>query len=457
MSRYKPQVVKSLSSDFTLPDTVDFRGKLTHRNAPDIPFVTSPNGHPCFFGNLYILHLYDQNYSIVDGGGSLTEFANQMSLLLNFVYDSQINLLEMTDSRFKNFRNWLRARRYRGRKTGVRRINRILLFNLEFLHFVGRSVGQPEFVSATGVIKAERIIKVSRRRVSGAPVLIYTWSHSCLLEDDGRSRTGHAMGDDTLEKLKAQIDTIKNGFIRRRTQVLVMLLEHTGGRRAEAGNFLVSKIRMAMATNELQPHVTMQSRKGLRNATREIPVDRHVLEDVWDFIETERRTLLHIKKIPELSCDMLFISERTGQPLSIKYITTTFNKLKKAAGITEKAHAHQLRHLYISKKFEELVLDAIGASTSPLRSLDTIMAAVAWEIMQYSGHKDRASLDTYVKTIKSKLFNMLVERATNVKQLKPALNTAINSLMEETSEMTPEELEEFLELKIAAIRASKNS
>ncbi|RMS25647.1 hypothetical protein ALP70_03394 [Pseudomonas savastanoi] len=85
------------------------------------------------------------------------------------------------------------------------------------------------------------------------------------------------------------------------------------------------------------------------------------------------------------------------------------------------------------------------------------MAAVAWEIMQYSGHKDRASLDTYVKTIKSKLFNMLVERASNVKQLKPALNTAINSLMEETSEMTPEELEEFLELKIAAIRASKNS
>jgi hypothetical protein len=265
------------------------------------------------------------------------------------------------------------------------------------------------------------------------------------------------MGGDTLGKLKAQVDAIQNNFIRRRTEVLLALLENTGGRRAEAGNFLVSSIRMALATNELQPNVTMQSRKGLKNATREIPIDRHVLEDVWDFIETERRTLLHEKNISELACDMLFISDRTARPLSIKYITTTFNKLRKAAGITEKAHPHQLRHLYISNKFEERVLDAIGASTSPLRSLDTIMAAVVWEIMQYSGHKNPGSLDTYVKTIKRKLFNMLIERASNVKQLKPALNTAINSLMKEASEMLPEELEAFLESKLADLRATRNA
>ncbi|NNB55724.1 tyrosine-type recombinase/integrase [Pseudomonas fragi] len=452
MNRYAPQVVKALSLEFMLPDTVDHQGTLNQRTASEIPFVTYPNGQPCFFGNLYILRLYDQNYSIVDKGGSLTEYANQMSLFLGYLYDSQIDILSMTDHRFKNFRNWLRARRFRNKKTGVRRINRILLFTLDFLYFVGTTVGQPDFVCITGVIRAERITKVSRKRANGALISIYTWDHACLLEDDGKSRSGHPMGDEALERLKVQIDQIHSGFIKRRTEILLKLLEKTGARRAEVGNFLVSSLRKALATGELEPLVMMQSRKGLRGATREIPVERHILEDVLDFVETERRTLLHLKKISELAADMLFISERTGLPLTIKYITTTFNNLKKSAGIVEKAHPHQLRHLYISKKFEELVLDAIGASSSPLRSLDTIMAAVVWEIMQYSGHRRRESLETYVKTIKRKLFNMLIDRASSAKNIKPALDIAITRLMAEMSDLEPKDLENFLETKLSEFR-----
>ncbi|MEE4130102.1 site-specific integrase [Pseudomonas viridiflava] len=452
MDRYEPHVVRALSSKFTLPDTVDHLGKLNHRTAPEIPFITYPNGQPCFFGNLYILRLYDQNYSIVDKGGSITEYANQMSLLLRYVSDSQIDILSMTDHRFKNFRNWLRARRFRGKKTGVRRTNRVLLFALDFLYFVGITIGQPDFVSPMGVIKAQRITKTSKRRTNGSLIFIYTWDHPCLLEDDGKSRSGQPIGDDVLERLKIQIDQIPSAFIRRRTEILVKLLEKTGARRAEAGNFLVSSLRKALATGELQPLVMMQSRKGLRGATREIPVDRHILEDIMDFVDTERRTLLHAKKISQFAVDMLFISERTGQPLTIKYITTIFNNLRKDAGIVEKAHPHQLRHLYISKKFEEQVLDAIGASTSPLRSLDTIMAAVVWEIMQYSGHKSRASLDTYIKIIKRKLFHMLIDRASSAKILKPALDTAITELMAEVSELAPEDLEVFLETKLSELR-----
>jgi hypothetical protein len=325
------------------------------------------------------------------------------------------------------------------------------LFALDFLDFVGRQTGQPGFVSENGVIKAKRITKTSIRRGSASPVTTQTWYHRRLLVDDGKPRTGHAIGDETLSKLRSQADNISCDFIRRRTEALFNLLENIGGRRAEIGNFLVSSLRRALATDEPQPLVMIQSRKGLRGATREVPVDRHVLEDVLDFVDTERRTLLNSNNIPESAVDMLFISQRTCRPLSIRYITTIFYNLKKRAGINEKAHAHQLRHLYISRKFEERVLEAIGASTSPLRSLDTIMAAVVWEIMQYSGHKRPGSLDTYVKVIKQKLFKMLVSRAS-AKKLKPTLSSAITDLMLEVSKLKPEDLEEFFKAKLAELR-----
>ncbi|WP_248767677.1 tyrosine-type recombinase/integrase [Pseudomonas sp. MWU12-2345] len=456
MARHSPGIVRPLGSGFKLPDTVDPKGRLTLRNAPSIPFISYPDGTPCLFGNLFMLHLYDQNYSITDDGGSLEEYANQISLIIRYTYDNRISLLNMTESRIKNFRNWMRGRKFKGKSPGTHRVNTVLSTTLDFLYHAGVQTGYPEYISPTGAVKAERIVKSSIRRASGTLVQIFGWKHSCFLVDDGLARTGQPIGADTLEELWLQVDQIPSDFIRRRTEVLIGLLEHIGGRRAEIGNVLVSSIIAALRTEDLEPYITIQSRKGQRNATREVPVPRYVLEDALEFINTERRTLLHQRGIKPRTEDMLFISARTGRPIAVKHITYTFHQLKKAAGINGKAHPHQMRHLYISKRFEERVMSAISASSSPLLSLDSIIQKTVAEIKQFSGHTSDSGLNTYVKSVKEKVLNKILKMAELPHHTNSKTTNAVDALIEELSQVQPNDLEKFIKNKLKEMQENND-
>jgi integrase len=315
------------------------------------------------------------------------------------------------------------------------------------LNFIGLEVGLPEFVSANGAIRSEMILKPTTRRASGKPTYIRVWDHACILEDDGSTKQGYAIGTETLEKLESEIDKISSRFIMRRSQVMVELFKYTAGRRAEVGNIRVPDIRKALDCASPEPMLTLPSRKGKRGAKREVPVPRHALEDALEFVETERKSLLREKGLPQAQASLLFISVRTGKPLSVKYISTQFWNLKKKAKISEKAHAHMLRHLGISKRFEQRANDLIGATTSPLITIDVIIDSISLELMQFSGHTSKQSLDVYAKLEKQKILKRVLEDARLPPQKSLSEINILNKLLIEISTMRPDEIEDFLKAK----------
>lgn len=459
MTRHTPKVVQQLSSDFKIPDTVDPKGRLLLRNAPNIPFISYPDGTPCLFGNLFMLYEYDQNYSLADDGGSLKEFAYQISLLIQYTYNNRISLLSMTESRLEGFLRWIRARKHRGRSPGTKRINTILSKTLDFLYYIGVQSGYPEYVSLQGSIKAEKVVKSSIRRASGTIVQIYGWKHRIFLISDGKSRTGVPIGMDTLEELRQQVDKISSDFIRRRTEVLFNLLEHIGGRRAEVGNVLVSSIIAALKTEDSNPFITIDSRKGVRGATREVPVARHVLEDALEFIKTERRSLLSRiskRKNTTIEEDKLFISARTGRPIKVQHATATFHKLKTEAKINGKAHPHQMRHLFLSRLFYERVTAATRSRSSPLFSLDSILEKTVAEIRQLSGHVSDTGLNAYVKSVKEKVLSEILNSTEQGHPGNTEIADAVKALMDELATVQPSDLETFLMLKLQEIKEGKS-
>lgn len=459
MTRHTPKVVQQLSSDFKLPDTVDPKGRLTLRKAPKIPFLSYPDGTPCLFGNLFMLYDYDQNYSLADDGGSLKEHAYQLSLIIQYTYNNGISLLNMTESRLKGFLGWIRARKHKGRSPSINRTNIILSKTLDFLYYIGVQSGYPEYVSLQGAIKAERVVKSSIRRASGTTILIYGWKHSIFLVSDGKSRTGQPIGMDALEELRQQVDKISSDFIRRRTEVLFNLLEHIGGRRAEVGNVLVSSIIAALKTEDSDPFITIDSRKGVRGATRQVPVARHVLEDTLEFINTERRSLLsQISKRKNTFIkteDMLFISARTGHPIKVQHATATFHKLKTEAEINGKAHPHQMRHLFITKLFDERVTAATRSRSNPLFSLDSILEKTVAEIQQLTGHVSESGLNTYVKGVKEKVLSKILNSTEQVHPDNAEIADTVKALMDELAQVQPSNLEEFLTFKLKELKEGK--
>lgn len=459
MTRHTPKVVQQLSSDFKIPDTVDSKGRLILRTAPNIPFLSYPDGTPCLFGNLFMLYDYDQNYSLADDGGSLKEHAYQISLIIQYTYNNRISLLSMTESRLKGFLRWVMARRHKGRSPSTRRINIILSKTLDFLYYIGVQSGYPEYVSLQGPIKAEKVVKSSIRRASGTIVEIYGWKHRIFLISDGKARTGVPIGMDTLEELRQQVDKISSDFIRRRTEVLFNLLEHIGGRRAEVGNVLVSSIIAALKTEDSNPFITIDSRKGVRGATREVPVARHVLEDALEFINTERRSLLSRiskRKNTTIEEDRLFISARTGRPIKVQHATATFHKLKTKAKINGKAHPHQMRHLFLSRLFIERITAATKSISNPLFSLDSILKKTVAEIRQLSGHASDTGLNTYVENEKEKILSIILNSTEQEHSGNAEIAEAVRVLMDELAQVQPRDLEEFLTLKLQQIKEGKS-
>ena len=106
-----------------------------------------------------------------------------------------------------------------------------------------------------------------------------------------------------------------------------------------------------------------------------------------------------------------------------------------------------LRHLAISKRFEQRANNLIGATTSPLITIDVIIDSISLELMQFSGHTSKQSLDVYAKLEKQKILKRVLEDARLPPQKSLSEINILNKLLIEISNMRPDEIEDFLKAK----------
>jgi integrase len=458
-----PKVVTILSPSMRLPDTVTLAGRLTLRAAPELPFISYPDGRSCPFANMYVLRLYNENFSLINDGGTVSEYAYEISHIIRFAFDNKISLFEISDLRFKQFRNWLEAKKKNGvRKTGTRQVIKIMTRTLDFLSFIGMSIGNDLYVSPNGLLRGTKVIKEVRgpnKNPNAPPTTIVGWTHLHIPIDDGREGRGEPIGDDALDALKFQAASKLCPFLKRRTELMLMFYEHLGGRRGEVVNLQISDIESALESGEFITNLMMSSYKGARGKTREVPVFRFVLEEAMEFVKTQRKIVMDSNWKGDKDHGFLFVSVRTGKPLSTNYITNIFQELRKKSGIEEKAHAHQLRHLAITRWYWSLLMKdyakkggATYAQSSGAVRIRTL------KLMQFAGHIDERSAYRYVHDNDKKAADMTVkELILENEELLHVYKTTLISVLSEIDAMSglPVDIER-IKTRIAALLSIDN-
>ena len=68
--------------------------------AHDIPMLSWPDGRWCLPANIYMLELYHRGLSRKNHGGTLLTYAANITHLLRYCFDNQIDFPDLTDNQF---------------------------------------------------------------------------------------------------------------------------------------------------------------------------------------------------------------------------------------------------------------------------------------------------------------------------------------------------------------------
>lgn len=401
----KRKLVENLSSDAQLPVSYDkWAEDYRFRNIPDMPIVYWPNGAPCIEVNMFLMNgVISKSWSIRSGGGTANTYATNLSHIVRFCFDNNLNFSDLTDSYFELFVNRLQAEK---RMNGKRARSNSTVVNIgrhtiRLLMYVGEILRDKSFIG----LKACRVtITEGKFEVGGAKRTYYS-HYSLPSRDPYHKRLPVAHSDE--KKLYAHVGQNNNKAIANRDTCLVKAYRATGGRRGEVANLKVSDVELALQSDENFPLLKLISYKQ-RNSeydekTRAIPVPKATLKALKKYVKKYRsRILKRINKDLDSSHkdfvenDHVFISETTGQPLSKDTITAYFNVWAKEIGASGSVMAHAFRHTYITEKIEMLI------SLFKLKDKDDLRAKFATDdsfkekLLEWTGHKSAKSLENYI-------------------------------------------------------------
>lgn len=399
----KKKLYTLTSADFALPLFVDRKRKVTTGPADNIPMISWPDGRWCSLANIFMLRLYRRGLSRRDRGGTLLTYTSGISHLIRYCYNNNIDFFDLSDNQFTLFIKTLQGeRRADNPKNRVRNSNSVIATGricLEFLATIGQVYQDQEFVGPNGRIRAEQKefeVKSDRTgRTTGHLVKKY-WHHRSFPTEDPQVRR-LPISTKSIKALRAAVMSASNSiYVRKRRYVMLKLLEITGGRRFEVASLTVQSILNALQMSTPMLRILTVKKPGGRDVWREIPIARHDLEFLRDFIEKNRRRVIRMTCGPHNDDGHLLISETTGRGVKPNTLTQEIYLLAKAAGISEKACAHMFRHRFITKLFVALIEQHNFQNQDDFRRALLSVESIKQKVQQLTGHARISSLDVYI-------------------------------------------------------------
>ena len=344
------QLLSRLPLDFEIPSYVDEKRSVKMREAGDLPFVYWPNYVPCYEGNAYMLSLWEKGLSRQTRGGTLAEYAKNISPLLRFCFSNSIALNEMSDNRFAQFIRGLNSRDSDG---GLQRSsNQVLSIGrrcIDFLIFIGELYGTSEFVGEKNCRITVVQKKIGVRRGGKKVITRKFWHHADLPAADPK-RKKLPISPEVVFAIKNQARKIEDKGLRLRKELMIASFEQTGGRRIEVARILINDVEDASLSSGGAPLLRMFTAKDGSN--RSVPVPRTFIDQAMRYIKRVRRAIVRRTIGSSKDHGFLFVSHTTGRPLKADTLTTEMHKLCVAAGVSDKpGHPHLFRHSYITQKF----------------------------------------------------------------------------------------------------------
>jgi integrase len=392
------QLFSILRSDFQLPEATDAKGNILYSAAGNLPTLCWPDGRWCFEANAFLLAQNEKRLSLRNGGGTLKEYAGNISHLLRFASDNGVRLEELSDSHFTLFVKSLMGERRR-REPGVARRNSnstiaICRLNLEFLDWLGRWRGEADFIGPEGRIRAERRQTTARKNDTKVRKGLQ-WHHRSFPTPDpyGKRRPITRKAMNQLGDIVASVSS--SMFLRRRRYVMLKLFEITGGRRSEVSKIRVADVLAAAEMRYPMLRLICAKRRGGKEALRTVPVSRQDVLGLKEFVETARKQLLRSLRVATDS-GYLLISETSGEGLRPNTLTQEISLLRKAAGFSEQACAHMFRHRFATKMFVALAEHHRVRNKDEFRQLFMSSEKLKNQVAEWLGQLSIESLDTYL-------------------------------------------------------------
>ena len=357
----KKQLVSIISDEFEIWDYYShISGELKSKSIKDIPFIRWPDRLPCIEANLFMLSQFNKSLSRRVKGGTLRTYAFNLSHLLRFCFDNKINIIDLTDGRFTLFIRGLQAEKStKGERVRTNdQVIKIGRTSIEFLKFIGSFhsiddfIGQEDFNAIKVEEKEFKIVSEGNRK----PITKYYWQHYSFPKPDNKKKR-HPISDKAVNALKSVIKNHNDSKIVKRNICLFQAYEQTGGRRTEVAMMKVSDVKTAFDSRLDSPMLRLITLKRRDDKTeRLVPVPRTFIDNLMDYISTNRRRIIRNTIGKANDHDYVFISHTTGQPLSPDTISTYMINWRTEAGIEDAAFVHLTRHAYITEKLKCIFL-----------------------------------------------------------------------------------------------------
>lgn len=365
------------------------------------PFICYPNNLPCYEANLYMRHLLAKKLSTKVNGGTLRTYASQISHLISYCFKNNISFHQLTNTRFKVFIRGLISERDDMYKR-IRENDTVIDIGkrcIDFLVFLQDLHSLKNFIGEDSKNRINIYVKVTTQKIAGykKPIEHKTLMHRSFPSPSPK-KTKSPVSSEASKALFDYLNQESNKLIRIRNLALYNCIDQTGGRRTEVNSITVNDIQSALQSNENYPFLRLITLKhGNQIEYRHVPVTKTFLSEMSYYIRHVRRKIVKKKLKGKKDHGFLFVSSTTGKPLSSDTITTYINNWRKILGIEEELHAHLFRHAYITNKIKEIILSRSDLTTfEDFKNLLLNTEQYKMELMQWTGHNMRSSLDKYI-------------------------------------------------------------
>ena len=395
----QPKLYRHASREFGLPAQIGASCEITFLPAGGLPLMCWPDGRWCFEASLFMGDLAMQGLSRRYRGGTLLTYAAHITPLLRYCHANGLELLSLTDSHFRLFMRALIGER---RKPGAPTLARTETSSIQvgrtclrFLHFLSEISGV-DVVGPNGQVRAEqRTTTVAAGRIGRGRRVTY-WHHSSF-PTPSPARKRLPIAADVIAALRGAVaHSSKTVYQKKRRYIMLKLLEITGGRRSEVAALTVRSVLDAFAARTPMLKIITVKGRGGQTRTREIPVNRHDLVLLKEFIEKNRSIVIRKTCGKQRDQGLLLVSETTGEPLQPNTITQEVAFLARSARIEDRASPHMFRHRFITKLFVALIerhrFDNPDAFRAALISTEDFKR----KVLEWTGHRSVISLEPYL-------------------------------------------------------------
>lgn len=420
-----------LPSGFELTHHISFDGTVRGHNAENLPFMYWPKNVPCIEANAYMLHLFHRGLSRRNRGGTIAEYAKNISPLIRFCHSQSkpLNFTDLTDNTFTLFINSLQVRNALGQVQ--RSSNQVLTIGrtcIDFLRFLSGFNDHPSLIGPRNcsITVVERVVTLKLSH--GKQKKNIVWQHDSFPSPDP-FKERHPISSDVVSTLKAEAQRLADRGLRNRTELLLACFEQTGARRGEVASIRVKDVENASTEGGSTPMLKILTlkQKTTGETYRLIPVPRIFIQQAMKYIQRQRRRVIRNTIGIQNDHGYMLISHTTGKKLSEDTLTTELSRLCASAGISDQpGHPHLFRHAYITQKFKAIILQHDIANKDEFRKALLNTDAFKQQLQQWTGHSQLSSLDTYIDLAFAELSHM--DKVYNAVQLTAAVNVVINRL-----------------------------